>query len=77
MDGQSIPRRALNDRTSWKQCACRCSRPSDVLGGRECVFREDGHTPFQLESLKGDLPGGPVVKNPPSHVGDTGSIPSQ
>ena len=24
-----------------------------------------------------DFPGGPVVKNPPSNVGDTGSIPGQ
>ena len=24
-----------------------------------------------------DFPGGPVVKNPPSNAGDTGSIPGQ
>ena len=26
---------------------------------------------------KRDFPGGPVVKNPPSNAGDTGSIPGQ
>ena len=26
-------------------------------------------------SVKGDSPGGPVVKNPPASVGNTGSIP--
>ena len=25
--------------------------------------------------IKSDLPGGPVVKNPPANAGDTGSIP--
>ena len=25
----------------------------------------------------GEFPGGPVVKNPPSYSGDTGSIPGQ
>ena len=64
----------LRHRTPWKRCRYRRSRPRDVLGHRERVFREDMHTPFQLESPKGDLPGGPVVKNPPSQVGDTGSI---
>ena len=27
--------------------------------------------------MSGDLPGGPVVKNPPFKAGDTGSIPGQ
>ena len=27
--------------------------------------------------MVGDLPGGPVVKNPPSNAGDVGSIPGQ
>ena len=29
-----------------------------------------------LYNLIGVFPGGPVVKNPPSNVGDTGSIPA-
>ena len=28
-----------------------------------------------LEEREGDLPGGPVVKNPPANAGGTGSIP--
>lgn len=28
-----------------------------------------------LNTLLEDFPGGPVVKNPPAHTGDTGSIP--
>ena len=35
----------------------------------------------QLEAIKsdqkGEFPGGPVVKNPPSNAGDTGSIPGR
>ena len=31
---------------------------------------------FILKQL-GDFPGGPVVKNPPSNAGDTGSIPGR
>ena len=27
------------------------------------------------KSTKGDFPGGPVVKNPPSNAGDVGSSP--
>ena len=29
------------------------------------------------KSIKGDTPGGPVVKNLPSNAGDSGSIPGQ
>ena len=29
---------------------------------------------YQLEIQEGDLPGGPVVKNPPCDAGDAGSI---
>ena len=29
------------------------------------------------KGLRGDFPGGPVVKNPPSNAGDVGSIPGQ
>ena len=29
------------------------------------------------KSIKGDSPGGPVVKNLPSNAGDLGSIPGQ
>ena len=30
---------------------------------------------FMSKSPSRDLPGGPVVKNPPSNAGDVGSIP--
>ena len=30
-----------------------------------------------FKTKTGDFPGGPVVKNPPSNAGDTGSIPGQ
>ena len=31
----------------------------------------------RLKSLPRGFPGGPMVKNPPSNAGDTGSIPGQ
>ena len=33
------------------------------------------HLSHGIESVGGDFPGGPVVKNPPSNAGDAGSIP--
>ena len=30
-----------------------------------------------IKNASGDLPGGPVIKNPPSNAGDTGSIPGR
>ena len=32
---------------------------------------------MQIKTTMRDFPGGPVVKNPPSNSGDTGSIPDQ
>ena len=37
----------------------------------------DRKPPNHQEICPGDFPGGPVVKNPPSNAGDTGSIPGQ
>ena len=37
----------------------------------------DGGLMARLKSLPRGFPGGPMVKNPPSNAGDTGSIPDQ
>ena len=44
---------------------------SSELTSRETVQK------FSKAQVCGDFPGGPVVKNPPSNAGHTGSIPSQ
>ena len=42
-----------------------------------CLYSSTSHPVlFKIPSLW-DFPGGPVVKNPPSNAGDTGSIPDQ
>ena len=45
------------------------SRQSNTKGFRNGKYR--------LVWKAGDFPGGPVVKNPPSNAGGTGSIPDQ
>ena len=46
----------------------------DSLGLRY-IKRETAILPLKGDLLKGDFPGGPVVKNVPSNAGDVGSIP--
>ena len=36
-----------------------------------------GHPGLEIKILYGDFPGGPVVKNPPSNAGETGSSPGR
>ena len=49
-----------------------CERPLFVRPQLLMVF-----TFLKGLKRKGDFPGGPVVKNPPCHAGDAGSIPGQ
>ena len=46
-----------------------------VRKGKVVVKREN-ELKIQCEEPLRDSPGSPVVKNPPSNVGDAGSIPS-
>ena len=40
------------------------------------VVKRENELKIQCEEPLRDSPGSPVVKNPPSNVGDAGSIPS-
>ncbi|XFG00955.1 hypothetical protein AB1E19_004579 [Capra hircus] len=57
-------------------CACLSSSSISILSPVAPTLRGLRlHCPEEARMVRGDFPGGPVVKNPPASAGDTGASP--